>query len=338
MAAEDVLRAENLWVEYPAAGKRKIHAVNGVDLSVKQGEIVGLVGESGCGKSTLALALMGLARSPGKITQGQVWYDKRDLLKFSDSQLRQIRGKDIGIIVQNAKSAMNPMLRIGDQIVNVIRSHEELDVESARRRAIEMLEVVGINDATRRLGAYPHELSGGMAQRVLIAMALVCRPKIVIADEPTSGLDVTIQAQVLDDLARGVEQTGSAVLLVTQDLGLVANYCDRVLVMYGGQIVEGAKVEDFFDHALHPSTQGLLWSVGSGVGQKLGRGRANLDVLPSGCYLEPRCARSDGTACRTDAQDLIEVTGSHTVRCHRWQLAEKERNGVITVSGDVGRL
>lgn len=316
-AGELLLDVQDLHIEYPTS-KGPAHAVNGVDLSIGPGEIVGLVGESGSGKSSVALALLNLVRHPGRITAGTILLGGEDIQGMKERRLREVRGKDISLVVQNPKASLNPMLRIGPQMMNVIRAHEDLDAAGARDRAVEMLSIVGINDPQRRLEAYPHQLSGGMAQRVLIAMALVCRPKILIADEPTSGLDVTIQAQILDDLARGVETTGSSALIVTQDLGIVANYCDRVLVMYAGQIVEAAPVDELFERPLHPCTLGLFSVQRSRRGERLRAGRVSLVSLPQGCYVEPRCPRSDGAACAKDRQILEEVRPGHFVRCHRW--------------------
>jgi len=217
-----------------------------------------MVGDAGAGKSTAALALLGLARAPGRITGGSVRFDGRDLLTLTEAQLREIRGKDIGIIVQNPRSALNPMLRIGKQIGNAYRAHNEGSNAAARAQAVDMLRAVGINDPERRVAAYAHELSGGMAQRALIAMALSSRPKLLIADEPTSGLDVTIQAQFLDQMWTTVQDTGSAILLVTQELGVIANYCDRVLVLHEGRIVEDAPVRRFFADPQHAYSRDVL--------------------------------------------------------------------------------
>ncbi len=221
-------------------------AVNGLDLTIRAGEIVGLLGESGCGKSTTAYALLGLVRPPGRILAGAVRFNGRDLLRLPPEDLRQLRGRDIGLIVQNPRSALHPILRVGAQIGTAWRTHNKGTARVARERAIEMLRLVGINDPERRADAFAHELSGGMAQRVLIAMALSSSPRLLIADEPTSGLDVTIQAQFLDQMWQTTRQTGSAVLLVTQEPGIVANYCDRALVMREGRIVEDQPTRALF--------------------------------------------------------------------------------------------
>ena len=232
--------------------------VAGVSFDINPHEIVGLVGDAGSGKSTTALSLLGLARPPGRITGGRVVFGGRDLLRLPEDDLRAVRGRDIGIIVQNPRAALNPMLRVGTQIGHAFRAHNAATDAEARRQAVEMLRLVGINDPERRVDSFAHELSGGMAQRALIAMALSSRPRLLIADEPTSGLDVTIQAQFLDEMWRTVQDTGSAILLVTQDLGIIANYCDRVLVLHQGRIVEDAPVRDFFAAPRHAYSQDVL--------------------------------------------------------------------------------
>ena len=254
---ESLLRVRGLEVSYPVPGG-SVRPVAGVDFEIRGREVVGLVGDAGSGKSTVALALLGLARPPGRITSGEVMFEGRHLLKLSEPELRAIRGRDIGVIVQNPRAALNPMLRVGTQIANVYRAHNSATPAEARRQAVEMLRLVGINDPERRVDSFAHELSGGMAQRALIAMALSSRPKLLIADEPTSGLDVTIQAQFLDEMWRTVQETGSAMLLVTQDLGIIANYCDRVLVLHDGRIVEDAAVRDFFADPRHDYSRDVL--------------------------------------------------------------------------------
>lgn len=238
---EVVLDARDVRVSYGDG----VQAVSGFDLRIHRGEIVGLIGESGCGKTSAALALMGLARHPGRVS-GSVLYDNRNLLEMSDAQLREVRGRSIGLITQKPRQSLNPLLTIGTQISRVFRAHNRASRKEAKTHAIELLEAVGINDASRRLSAYPHELSGGMAQRALISMATSSHPQLLIADEPTSGLDVTIQAQFLDRMWERAQATGSAVLLVTQDLGIIANYCDRIVVMAEGRVIEERTVREFF--------------------------------------------------------------------------------------------
>ena len=254
---DPLLRVRDLKVGYEVSGDL-IVPVDGVSFDLNTREVVGLVGDAGSGKSTTALALMGMARPPGKILGGKVEFDGRDLLTLPDAEIRAIRGRDIGIIVQNPRAALNPMLRVGRQIGHAYRAHNDVTAAAARMQAVEMLRFVGINDPERRVEAYAHELSGGMAQRALIAMALSSTPRLLIADEPTSGLDVTIQAQFLDEMWQTVQKTGSAMLLVSQDLGVIANFCDRVLVLHKGRIVEDAPVHKFFAEPQHPYSKEIL--------------------------------------------------------------------------------
>ena len=245
MAGEVILSARSLNVAFPREGG-ETRVVKDLTLDIKAGEFVGLMGQPGCGKSTASVALMGLVKPPGRIVSGSVSFLGRDLLTLDEPELREIRGRDVGLIVQNPRTSLHPMLKVGVQISNVYRAHNKVGARDAWEHAIGMLRMVGINDPERRAHAYPHELSTGMTQRVLIAMALSSRPRLMIADEPTSGLDVTIQAQFLDQMWEATQATGSAVLLVTQNLGIVANYCDRVLIMVDGTIVESAPVREFF--------------------------------------------------------------------------------------------
>ena len=254
---EPLLRVRDLKVGYEVPGDPVV-PVEGVSFDLYPSEVVGLVGDAGSGKSTTALALMGMARAPGRILGGEVRFEGRDLLTLPDHEIRAIRGRDIGIIVQNPRAALNPMLRVGRQIGFAYRAHNDVSADAARQQAVEMLRLVGINDPERRVEAYAHELSGGMAQRALIAMALSSAPRLLIADEPTSGLDVTIQAQFLDEMWQTVQKTGSAMLMVTQELGVIANYCDRVLVLHEGRIVEDAPVRRFFAEPDHPYSREVL--------------------------------------------------------------------------------
>lgn len=252
-----LIEVRDLQVTYRTE-KAATRPVDGVSFAIKPREVVGLIGDAGSGKSTTALALLGLARPPGKITGGQIHFGGQDLLSLPDEALRAIRGRDIGIIVQNPRASLNPMLRVGRQIGFAYQAHHRATDAEAQKQAIEMLRMVGINDPERRAEAFAHELSGGMAQRALIAMALSSRPKLLIADEPTSGLDVTIQAQFLDQMWQTVQDTGSAILLITQELGVIANYCDRVLVLHEGRIVEDAPVRQFFEAPAHPYSREVV--------------------------------------------------------------------------------
>lgn len=253
-----IIEARNLSVVFSHRDAPDVVAVKDFSLSIKEGEFVGIMGEPGCGKSIAAMAMLGLVRPPGRIPEGTVEFLGQNLLTMGEEELRAIRGKDIGMIVQNPRSSLHPMLRVGAQISNVYRAHNKVSKKEAWRHAIEMLRMVGINDPERRVKAYAHELSSGMAQRVLIAIALSSNPKLLIADEPTSGLDVTIQAQFLDQMWENVQQTRSAVLLVTQNLGIVANYCDRILIMHEGSVVEEASVHQFFESPQHAYSKSIL--------------------------------------------------------------------------------
>jgi oligopeptide/dipeptide ABC transporter ATP-binding protein len=257
-SANTIIEARNVAVVFPQTDGPDVTAVRDFSISIREGEFVGIMGEPGCGKSTAAMALLGLVRPPGLISQGTIEFLGRDLTAMDDEDLRAIRGKDIGMIVQNPRYSLHPMMRVGTQIANVYRIHNDVTKREAWAHAIEMLRMVGINDPERRVKAYAHELSSGMAQRVLIAIALSSRPRLLIADEPTSGLDVTIQAQFLDEMWETVRKTRSAVILVTQDLGIIANYCDRVLIMHKGAIVEEAGVHQFFKNPQHDYSKSIL--------------------------------------------------------------------------------
>jgi len=314
---EPIVEVKGLSLAYDTV-EGEAHAVQDVDLSIRPGEIVGLVGVSGAGKSSLALALMNLVASPGRIVAGEVRFLGQDMRQMTDEQQRRIRGSQISLIVQNPRSALNPMLTVGRQIENVLRAHTDLRRDARRRRAVEMLRSVGINDPERRVDAYPHELSGGMAQRTLIAMSLVCEPLLLIADEPTSGLDVTIQAQILDDLYRGVRATRSAAVIVTQDFGVVANYCDRVIVMYAGRIVESVRTTDFFSEPGHPSAEALLSSQAGGGSIRLQGPAFDYHAPTPGCPVAPRCPWVRTPDCTEALPELVEVGPDHLMRCVRY--------------------
>ena len=255
--AAPVVAARGLTIGFPAGGAM-VPAVRDFSLSIAPGEIVGLIGEAACGKTTAAIAMLGLVRPPGAVMAGSVTIDGQNLFAMQSDALRALRGRDVGLIVQSPRGALNPLLPIGRQIATVYRAHNQVTRRAAHDHAVSMLRQVGINDPERRFHAYPHEISGGMAQRVLIAIALSSHPRLLIADEPTSGLDVTIQADFLDRMWRTVRAAGSAVLLVTQDLGVIANYCDRLLVMQDGAVVEERAVPDFFRGPLHPYSRSIL--------------------------------------------------------------------------------
>ncbi|MDP1546814.1 MAG: ABC transporter ATP-binding protein [Anaerolineales bacterium] len=307
-----------------------VHAVDGVDFHVNPGEVLGIVGESGCGKSVTSLSIMRLISVPGKIIEGEILFDGKDLVKASEEEMMQVRGNRISMIFQQPQSALNPVFRAGDQISEVLNIHQDFGREAGKKRAVELLKLVGIPEPESRAESFPHELSGGMAQRVMIAMALACVPDLLIADEPTTALDVTIQAQILDLMRDMKNQLGSAMILITHDLGVIAEMANRVAVMYAGEIVEQSPVVALFDTPLHPYTQGLIGSI-----PVLGEIRERLEVipgsvpnlvnLPTGCRFAPRCkARIEHnlSICTDNRPELIEVSEGHKVRCWLYQDAE----------------
>ncbi len=298
-------------------------AVDGVSLSLQAGETLCVVGESGCGKSITALSIMGLVPHPGKVVGGEILFHGRDLRKISESELARVRGNQISMIFQDPSSALNPVHTVGDQIAEVYRLHKNMGQREAEKASIEMLKATGIPDPERRMKAYPHEMSGGMAQRVMIAMALACQPEVLIADEPTTALDVTIQAQILDLMRDLQKDFGTATILITHDLGIVAEMADHVAVMYAGQVVEFADVKTLFKSPQHPYTQALLRSIPV-IGEKqelleVIEGRVPpLTNLPKGCLFAPRCVprrESDEPRCETDVPPLFDVGGAHMCRC-----------------------
>ncbi len=306
-----------------------VKAVDGVSFHVMPGEVLGLVGESGCGKSVTSFSIMRLVDPPGRIVDGEIWFQGVNLLELSEAEMSRIRGNRISMIFQQPKSSLNPVYTIGDQIAEVFQTHQGMKKKEAWDRAVELLRLVGIPDPDRKAHAYPHELSGGQAQRVMIAMALALRPQLLIADEPTTALDVTIQAQILDLLMDLRNRFGTAIILISHDLGVIAEMADRVAVMYAGQIVEQASVVDLFHNPQHPYTRGLLASL-----PVLGRFRKRLETipgnvpnlidLPPGCRFAPRCrARVEAglPICQQREPDLLPVGENHLVRCWLYQEA-----------------
>lgn len=302
-----------------------VRAVDGVTYDVEEGETLGLVGESGCGKSVSALSILRLIPSPpGKIVGGEVIFEGEDLLKVDENEIRHIRGNQIAMVFQEPMTSLNPVLTIGRQLTEALELHLNMDGGSATRRAVELLDMVGIPDAETRIRDYPHQFSGGMRQRVMIAMALSCNPKLLLADEPTTALDVTIQAQVLEILARLSRELGTSIIIITHNLGVVARYADRVNVMYAGRIVETAAAKELYEQPRHPYTVGLLKSV-----PRLDQTRkTKLEVIegvppdlinvPTGCSFYPRCTfRTDH--CKEEAPPLMQVGERHQAACWEWQ-------------------
>ena len=315
---EKILSVKNLSVEYISYGRGACHAVNDVSFEVFRGEVLGLVGETGAGKTTIALSIMRLLPIPqGRVIGGAVLLDNLDIFKLSDEDMRRIRGEKISMIFQDPMTALNPIDRVGDQIAEMIYIHQKTNRIEAEKRAVAMLEKVGIPG--QRYSDYPHQFSGGMRQRVVIAIALVCSPLLLIADEPTTALDVTIQAQVLDMMNKLKTELGTSVILISHDLGVIAEMCDRVAVIYAGEVVELGSAPDVFESPLHPYTQGLFGSLPDI--ETRNRRLTPIDGqmpdpanLPKGCKFSPRCTCCK-ESCREAPVDLTEISREHYVRC-----------------------
>ena len=298
-----------------------VKAVDGINLKVNKGETLGLVGESGCGKSVTALSIMRLIPSPpGKIVGGNIHFEGKNLLELGEKEMRKIRGRKISMIFQEPMTSLDPMFTIGDEIAEVIKLHQGLKKNEAREKAIESLKIVGMPDPEKRINEYPHELSGGMRQRAMIAMALSCNPALLIADEPSTALDVTIQAQILRLIDELRKKFGTSVLLITHDLGVIAETCDNVAVMYAGHIVEHTDVNTLFRNPLHPYTKGLMKSIPrldiDTERLEIIRGLVpNLLNMPPGCPFQPRCDFCS-EVCTKELPKLVETEKNHLVRCH----------------------
>jgi oligopeptide/dipeptide ABC transporter ATP-binding protein len=330
MSERSLLSVQNLSVRFKT-DLGDVRAVDGLNLEVASGEIAAIVGESGSGKTVTALAIMRLLpRATARVTGGGVWLNGADLLTLSESQMRAVRGREISMVFQEPMTSLNPVMTIGSQIGESLRRHLGLHGNAARDRAAELLAMVGVPDARRRLSDYPHRLSGGMRQRVMVAIALACEPKIVLADEPTTALDVTIQAQVLELITSLGRRLGAAVVLITHNLGIVARYADRVHVMYAGRLAESAAARTLYAEPRHPYTLGLLRSV-----PRLDRVRKDVLVgiegnppdmlsLPGGCAFAPRCSYAKDR-CHSDVPPSFSVGKLHTAACWEWKrLAEGE--------------
>lgn len=315
-----LLSIKELQISFPSR-KGPLDAVRGVSLALEKGSTLALVGESGSGKSMTALAIMGLLPPPGAITGGQIVFDGQDLTTLSEERMRGIRGRSLAMVFQEPMTSLNPVLRIGDQVTEPLLLHSKITRQSAFDRAVELLSSVGIPSAADRLRDYPHQLSGGMRQRVMIAMALACDPLLLIADEPTTALDVTIQAQILELLDRQRKSSGLALLLITHDLGIVAERSDHTAVMYAGQIVESAPTDRLLSSPLHPYTQALLASLPQYAepGKPLPTLSGGLNQGMStvqGCSFAERCPLAV-QECRTESQNLCEIAPAHFVRCRK---------------------
>ncbi|SFG14025.1 ABC transporter ATP-binding protein [Sporolactobacillus nakayamae] len=327
---ETLLKVEGLQTSF-FTDDGEVPAVDGIDFSVHEGEILGIVGESGCGKSVTSLSIMGLLPSPpGKIVGGHIYYKGEDISRAKESRMRKLRGNDIAMIFQEPMTSLNPVFTIGEQLMEAIRLHNHLSKKEQVERSIELLKLVGLPRAKELLAEYPHELSGGMRQRVMIAMAMSCNPKVLIADEPTTALDVTIQAQILDLMVKLNKETHTAIIMITHDLGVVAQMCHRVVVMYAGKIVEEGPVKEIFSHPNHPYTEGLIKSIPDLHGKKDNLYTIKGSVprpgsIAKGCLFAPRC-EFVMDKCRVNAPEL---SGSvHKSRCFLHQ--EQGRKEVHT--------
>ncbi|RXZ78775.1 ABC transporter ATP-binding protein [Paenibacillaceae bacterium] len=326
-----LLEVEGLKTEFRRDGG-SVMAVAGLDFHINSGEVLGLVGESGCGKSVTSLSIMRLLKgTPGRNAGGSVKFEGKDLLKLSDKDMRSVRGKELAMIFQEPMTSLNPVLRIGKQLEEPIRLHMGFNKAKAREHAIHMLKLVGIPRAEGVMNDYPHQLSGGMRQRVMIAMAMSCHPKLLIADEPTTALDVTIQAQILDLMKRLKDERSMGMLLITHDLGVVAEMCDRVVVMYAGRVVEEASVQELFENPQHPYTQGLIRSVPK-LRQKVRRLESipgnvpDLSRMPEGCKFAPRCPHVM-PQCLTTEPQLLAAAGDAGRKSRCWLTQETDQKG-----------
>ncbi|SCJ29087.1 Glutathione import ATP-binding protein GsiA [uncultured Flavonifractor sp.] len=320
---EPILKVKGLCTEFKTVDSR-VRAVDGVDLELYPGETLGIVGESGCGKSVTALSIMQLLpKGVGKVVDGQILFDGKDMLKLSTKELLSLHGRDMAMIFQEPMTSLNPVYTIGYQLSEVLRYHMGMNKKDAWQKSIDLLKDVGVSRPEQIVRSYPHELSGGMLQRVMIAMGLSCNPKLLIADEPTTALDVTIQAQILELMGKLKEEYNTAILMITHNMGVVAEVCDRVIVMYAGYVVEMAEVNELFDNPGHPYTQGLLKCI-----PNIDEDREVLDTIegtvpppyamPKGCRFAPRCPYAT-PECEANKPELYDIGGGHTCRCFRYK-------------------
>ena len=323
------LSIRDLTIHY-ASGKRTVKAVNGISFDIEKGKTLGLVGETGAGKTTTALGILSLIpKPPGKIVSGEIIFEGEDLLKKSKKEMRKIRGNKISMIFQDPMTSLDPVVTVGDQIAEVIRLHQATSRKEAQQKAVDMLELVGIPG--ERYNEYPHQFSGGMKQRVIIAIALACNPSLLIADEPTTALDVTIQAQILELMANLRREFGSSMLLITHDLGVVAEVCDNVAIMYAGEIVEYGDLRHIYRNASHPYTEGLFGSIPN-LNDETDRLKPIRGLmpdpadLPAGCSFAPRCPYATDR-CRAEDPATYEIEPGHLVKCHRYADSEEGEHG-----------
>ncbi len=328
--SEHLLEIEDLKVSFftPAG---EVKAVNGVSYTLDEGRVLGIVGESGSGKSVSVSALMQLLVYPGRVVGGSITFNGRDVLAMNEEQIQTVRGKEIGMIFQDPMTSLNPVFTVGEQLVETLLRHTKMSRTEAKLRSIEMLRLVGINNPEQRMKQYPHEFSGGMRQRAMIAMTLLCDPKLLIADEPTTALDVTIQAQILELMKSLREKINAAIILITHDLGIVSDICDEVIVMYAGRIVERANIDDIFYRPAHPYTQGLLRclprldSDGTKPLEPIEGTPVDLLALPKGCAFAPRCEKCM-KICLSEQPPTFQIGEGHTSVC--WLHALENEKGV----------
>jgi oligopeptide/dipeptide ABC transporter ATP-binding protein len=337
--SKQLLSVEDLRVKF-ATEDGIVRAVDGVSFDLRAGEILGIVGESGCGKSVTAQTMMGLTRSPNATIEGSVRFHSKDLVSASDEELQSIRGREVSMVFQDPMTSLNPVYRVGDQITELIQAHKEISDEDAKERAVEQLASVGIPNAAQRVDSYPFEFSGGMRQRAMIAMALSLEPQILIADEPTTALDVTIQAQILELIQRLNQERGLAVILITHDLGVIAEVADRVVVMYAGQIVEQGTLDDIFYDPQHPYTWGLMGSL-TRLDQappdrlpQIGGAPPSLLAPPSGCRFRPRCPHAFEKC--SEPPELEARKGRSNGHPDRCWLEPKDKKKLREVEGRIG--
>ena len=328
--SENILEVQDLEIRY-VTDEETVRAVNDISFSLKEGESIGLVGETGAGKTTTALGIMGLVPDPpGEVVGGSIVFDGQDLLKLPEKQMREIRGGKISMIFQDPMTSLNPVMTVGDQIAEVVLLHNKMSKAQAKKRAMEMLEQVGIPGS--RCDDYPHQFSGGMKQRVVIAIALACNPALLIADEPTTALDVTIQAQVLELMRKLKDELRTSMIMITHDLGVVAEICDKVAIVYAGEIVESGTLKEIYEDRKHPYTEGLFSSIPDLEEEveylPVIEGLMPLPTnLPTGCKFHPRCPHAT-ELCAQSNPEPVAITDTHTVRCHLFRTSEAEKGQV----------